>query len=58
MTGTIPFPPIVHPPNPSAGAAYGNNYRARGSNGPIWVEDLGNALGAKVIDVCKNLYTE
>ena len=49
--GTIPFAPIVHPPNPSAGAAQGNNFRARGSNGYLWVEDLANTIGAKVIDV-------
>lgn len=48
--GTIPFAPIVFPPNPSAGARQGNNFRARASNGYVWVEDLANTLGAKLID--------
>ncbi|KAJ7672737.1 hypothetical protein B0H17DRAFT_1083807 [Mycena rosella] len=48
--GTIPFAPIVFPPNPSAGARAGNNFRARASNGYVWVEDLANTLGAKLID--------
>ncbi|KAJ7505296.1 hypothetical protein B0H11DRAFT_1977949, partial [Mycena galericulata] len=48
--GTIPFAPIVFPPNPSAGARLGNNFRARASNGYVWVEDLANTLGAKLID--------
>jgi len=48
--GTIPFPPVVFPPNPSAGARLGNNFRARASNGYVWVEDLANTLGAKLID--------
>ncbi|KAJ7212088.1 hypothetical protein GGX14DRAFT_361742 [Mycena pura] len=46
--GTIPFAPIVFPPNPSAGARLGNNFRARASNS--YVEDLANTLGAKLID--------
>ncbi|KIJ51407.1 carbohydrate esterase family 16 protein [Sphaerobolus stellatus SS14] len=48
--GTIPFAPVVFPPNPSAGARFGNNERARASNGYVWPEALGNILGAKVID--------
>ncbi|KAJ7044156.1 hypothetical protein C8F04DRAFT_1071831 [Mycena alexandri] len=48
--GTIPFAPIVFPPNPSAGARLGNNFRARASNGYVWVEDLANTVGAKLID--------
>ncbi|KAJ7188986.1 hypothetical protein C8R46DRAFT_1206097 [Mycena filopes] len=48
--GTIPFAPIVFPPNPSAGARAGNNFRARASNGYVWVEDLANTLGAKLLD--------
>jgi hypothetical protein len=40
----------VFPPNPSAGARLGNNFRARASNGYVWVEDLANTLGAKLID--------
>ncbi|KAJ7675795.1 hypothetical protein DFH06DRAFT_1170553 [Mycena polygramma] len=48
--GTIPFAPIVFPPNPSAGARLGNNFRARASNGYVWVEDLANTLGAKIIN--------
>ncbi|KAF8147327.1 hypothetical protein K438DRAFT_2027785 [Mycena galopus ATCC 62051] len=48
--GTIPFAPIVFPPNPSAGARLGNNFRARASNGYVWVEDLANTLGAKLIN--------
>ncbi|KAJ7109758.1 hypothetical protein C8R43DRAFT_904538 [Mycena crocata] len=50
LIGTIPFAPIVFPPNPSAGARLGNNFRARASNGYVWVEDLANTLGAKLID--------
>ncbi|TDL23160.1 hypothetical protein BD410DRAFT_170547 [Rickenella mellea] len=45
--GTIPFPPVLYPPNPSAGSYSG---RGRASNGYVWVEDLGNSIGAKVID--------
>ncbi|KAJ7288337.1 hypothetical protein C8J57DRAFT_1279899 [Mycena rebaudengoi] len=48
--GTIPFAPVVFPPNPSAGARAGNNFRARASNGYVWVEDLANTIGAKLID--------
>ncbi|KAJ6477409.1 hypothetical protein C8R47DRAFT_650298 [Mycena vitilis] len=48
--GTVPFAPIVFPPNPSAGARLGNNFRARASNGYVWVEDLANTLGAKLIN--------
>lgn len=48
--GTIPFPPVVFPPNPSAGARFGNNERARASNGYTWPETLGNSIGAKVMD--------
>ncbi|KAK7048387.1 carbohydrate esterase family 16 protein [Favolaschia claudopus] len=48
--GTIPFAPIVFPPNPSAGARAGNNFRARASNGYVWVEDLANTVGAKLLD--------
>ncbi|KAJ7069717.1 hypothetical protein C8F01DRAFT_524818 [Mycena amicta] len=48
--GTIPFAPVVFPPNPSAGARLGNNFRARASNSYVWVEDLANTLGAKLID--------
>ncbi|KAJ7761496.1 hypothetical protein DFH07DRAFT_419065 [Mycena maculata] len=44
--GTIPFAPVIFPPNPSAGARLGNNFRAR-ANGYVWVEDL---AGAKLID--------
>ena len=49
--GTIPLPPVVFPPNPSAGARIGNNERARASNGYTWVEDLANTLGAKLVNV-------
>ncbi|KAF8589475.1 carbohydrate esterase family 16 protein [Ramaria rubella] len=48
--GTIPFPPVVFPPNPSAGARFGNDERARASNGYTWPETLGNTLGSKVIN--------
>ncbi|KAF7298954.1 Carbohydrate esterase family 16 protein [Mycena indigotica] len=48
--GTIPFAPMVFPPNPSAGARFGNNFRARASNSYVWVENLANTLGAKLID--------
>ena len=51
--GTIPFAPVVFPPNPSAGARFGNNERARASNGYVWVEALANTLGAKLINVSK-----
>ncbi|KAJ7644157.1 hypothetical protein FB45DRAFT_897082 [Roridomyces roridus] len=55
--GTIPFAPIVFPPNPSAGARLGNNFRARASNGYVWVEDLANTLGAKLIDASPPQYS-
>jgi len=48
--GTVPFAPVVFPPNPSAGARFGNNERARASNGYVWVEDVANTLGAKLIN--------
>ncbi|KAF7288500.1 Carbohydrate esterase family 16 protein [Mycena chlorophos] len=48
--GTIPFAPIVFPPNPSAGARQGNNFRARASNSYVWVENLANTIGAKLIN--------
>lgn len=49
--GTIPFAPVVFPPNPSAGARIGNNERARASNGYTWIEDLANTIGAKLVNV-------
>ncbi|EIN07776.1 hypothetical protein PUNSTDRAFT_144314 [Punctularia strigosozonata HHB-11173 SS5] len=48
--GTVPFAPVVYPPNPSAGARQGNNERARASNGYVWVEDLANTIGAKLVN--------
>lgn len=47
--GTVPVAPILHPPLPSAGAAATSNRRA--SNGYIWVEDLADSLGAKLLNV-------
>ncbi|KAF7318585.1 hypothetical protein HMN09_00369000 [Mycena chlorophos] len=46
--GTIPLPPILHPPLPSAGAANSENRRA--SNGYIWSERLAADFNAKLLD--------
>ncbi|KAJ3992111.1 hypothetical protein F5050DRAFT_1790582 [Lentinula boryana] len=46
--GTVPVPPILWPPSPSAGAQFTENRRA--SNGFIWVEDMANELSAKLLN--------
>ncbi|TDL18017.1 hypothetical protein BD410DRAFT_512527 [Rickenella mellea] len=46
--GTISLAPVIFPPNPSAGSRVGGKGRA--SNGFVWVEDMGNTLGAKVVN--------
>nr|GAT53441.1 predicted protein [Mycena chlorophos] len=46
--GTVPLPPILHPPLPSAGAANSENRRA--SNGYIWSERLAADFNAKLLD--------
>ncbi|KAJ6608118.1 hypothetical protein B0H10DRAFT_2439228 [Mycena sp. CBHHK59/15] len=46
--GSVPLPPIMHPPLPSAGSRTSENRRA--SNGFLWVEDLANNLNAKLLD--------
>ncbi|KAF9461346.1 tyrosyl-DNA phosphodiesterase-domain-containing protein [Collybia nuda] len=46
--GSIPVPPIVWPPSPSAGSRITSNRRA--SNGFVWVEVLANSLGAKLLN--------
>ncbi|KIK52422.1 hypothetical protein GYMLUDRAFT_49924 [Collybiopsis luxurians FD-317 M1] len=46
--GTVPVPPILFPPSPSAGSQFTENRRA--SNGFIWVEDMANELSAKLLN--------
>ncbi|KAF8064418.1 hypothetical protein FPV67DRAFT_1504971 [Lyophyllum atratum] len=46
--GTVPVPPIMWPPSPSAGSRVTSNRRA--TNGFVWVEDLANSLGAKLLN--------
>ncbi|KAJ3861487.1 hypothetical protein EV359DRAFT_47075 [Lentinula novae-zelandiae] len=46
--GTVPVPPIMWPPSPSAGSQFTENRRA--SNGFIWVEDMANELSAKLLN--------
>ncbi|KAJ3821893.1 hypothetical protein F5878DRAFT_543796 [Lentinula raphanica] len=46
--GTVPVPPILWPPSPSAGSQFTENRRA--SNGFIWVEDMANELSAKLLN--------
>ncbi|TFK37246.1 hypothetical protein BDQ12DRAFT_753316 [Crucibulum laeve] len=46
--GTVPLPPIMWPPSPSAGSRLNSNRRA--TNGFIWVEDLANTLSAKLLN--------
>ncbi|KAK7462126.1 hypothetical protein VKT23_007729 [Stygiomarasmius scandens] len=46
--GTVPVPPIMWPPSPSAGSRVTSNRRA--SNGFMWVEDLANSFSAKLLD--------
>ncbi|KAF8882870.1 hypothetical protein BD779DRAFT_1749815 [Infundibulicybe gibba] len=46
--GSVPVPPILWPPSPSAGSRLTENRRA--SNGFIWVEDMANSLSAKLLD--------
>jgi len=46
--GTVPVPPILWPPLPSAGSQFTENRRA--SNGFIWVEDMANELSAKLLN--------
>ncbi|GLB44402.1 hypothetical protein LshimejAT787_1700290 [Lyophyllum shimeji] len=46
--GTVPVPPVMWPPSPSAGSRVTSNRRA--SNGFVWVEDLANSLGAKLLN--------
>lgn len=55
--GSVPVPPIVWPPLPSAGSRVTSNRRA--SNGFVWVEVLANSLGAKLLNVgyCFGFYT-
>ncbi|KAF5370953.1 hypothetical protein D9757_009886 [Collybiopsis confluens] len=47
--GTVPVPPILFPPSPSAGSQFTENRRA--SDGFIWVEDMANELSAKLLNV-------
>ncbi|KAJ7167915.1 hypothetical protein C8R46DRAFT_898726 [Mycena filopes] len=46
--GTVPLPPILHPPLPSAGARNSENRRA--TNGFVWSERLAADLNAKLLD--------
>ncbi|KAJ7034278.1 hypothetical protein C8F04DRAFT_1395543 [Mycena alexandri] len=46
--GTVPLPPILHPPLPSAGARNSENRRA--TNGFMWSERLAADLNAKLLD--------
>ncbi|KAJ7257769.1 hypothetical protein C8J57DRAFT_1342727 [Mycena rebaudengoi] len=46
--GTVPFPPIMHPPLPSAGSRTSQNRRA--TNGFMWSENLASDLNAKLLD--------
>ncbi|KAH0580090.1 hypothetical protein H2248_002900 [Termitomyces sp. 'cryptogamus'] len=46
--GTVPLPPMLWPPLPSAGSRLTSNRRA--SNGFMWVENLANSLSAKLLD--------
>ncbi|KAJ7127680.1 hypothetical protein C8R44DRAFT_873493 [Mycena epipterygia] len=46
--GTVPLPPILHPPLPSAGASNSENRRA--TNGFMWSERLAADLNAKLLD--------
>ncbi|EIN03560.1 hypothetical protein PUNSTDRAFT_139441 [Punctularia strigosozonata HHB-11173 SS5] len=46
--GTVPVPPVLWPPLPSAGSRTSENRRA--SNGYIWVENLATSLSAKLLD--------
>ncbi|KAJ7465848.1 hypothetical protein B0H11DRAFT_2284787 [Mycena galericulata] len=46
--GTVPLPPILHPPLPSAGARDSENRRA--TNGFMWSERLAADLNAKLLD--------
>ncbi|RDB17660.1 hypothetical protein Hypma_001210 [Hypsizygus marmoreus] len=45
--GTVPVPPIMSPPSPSADSRVISNGRV--SNGFVWVEDLANTLSAKIL---------
>ncbi|KAJ7347504.1 hypothetical protein DFH08DRAFT_779710 [Mycena albidolilacea] len=46
--GTVPLPPIMHPPLPSAGARNSENRRA--TNGFMWSERLAADFNAKLLD--------
>ncbi|THU83665.1 hypothetical protein K435DRAFT_689131 [Dendrothele bispora CBS 962.96] len=46
--GSIPIPPMLWPPSPSAGSLITPGRRA--SNGFIWVESLANTFGAKLLN--------
>ncbi|KAJ6555461.1 hypothetical protein DFH09DRAFT_1492825 [Mycena vulgaris] len=46
--GTVPLPPIMHPPLPSAGSRTSENRRA--TNGFMWSERLAADLNAKLLD--------
>ncbi|KAJ7455802.1 hypothetical protein FB451DRAFT_1184096 [Mycena latifolia] len=46
--GTVPLPPIMHPPLPSAGARNSENRRA--TNGFVWSERLAADFNAKLLD--------
>ncbi|KAJ6482281.1 hypothetical protein C8R47DRAFT_1217937 [Mycena vitilis] len=46
--GTVPLPPILHPPLPSAGARNSENRRA--TNGFMWSERLATDCNAKLLD--------
>ncbi|KAJ7626935.1 hypothetical protein FB45DRAFT_1081897 [Roridomyces roridus] len=46
--GTVPLPPILHPPLPSAGARNSENRRA--TNGFMWSERLAADLNSKLLD--------
>ncbi|KAG6898387.1 hypothetical protein C0995_009785 [Termitomyces sp. Mi166 len=46
--GTVPLPPMLWPPLPSAGSRVTSNRRA--SNGFMWVENLANSLSTKLLN--------
>ncbi|KAG6877300.1 hypothetical protein C0992_010318, partial [Termitomyces sp. T32_za158] len=46
--GTVPLPPMLWPPLPSAGSRVTSNRRA--SNGFMWVENLANSMSAKLLN--------
>ncbi|KIK52425.1 carbohydrate esterase family 16 protein [Collybiopsis luxurians FD-317 M1] len=52
--GTVPVPPILSPPSPSAGSQFTENRRP--SNGFILVEDMANELSAKLLNPFQKKY--